>query len=118
MLHDLAHEVAGGKWVVTGGGGYELVDVVPRSWTHLLAIAAHRPVDPTAAVPDAWRDEVYARTRQPAPARMTDGAPAEYIPVSAGREPADRVDAAIMNTCRAVFPGTGCVLRCALPSPM
>ena len=36
---DLAHEVADGRWVVTGGGGYSIVDVVPRSWAHLLAIA-------------------------------------------------------------------------------
>ncbi|MGH3182091.1 MAG: acetoin utilization protein AcuC, partial [Streptosporangiaceae bacterium] len=34
MVHDLAHETAGGKWLLTGGGGYELVQVVPRSWTH------------------------------------------------------------------------------------
>ena len=32
-LHELAHEVAGGRWVATGGGGYALVDVVPRAWT-------------------------------------------------------------------------------------
>ena len=41
-LHDLAHEVAGGRWVATGGGGYALVDVVPRAWTHLLAIVGRR----------------------------------------------------------------------------
>src|SRR5438034_2935537 len=34
---DLAHEHAGGNWVLTGGGGYALVQVVPRAWTHLLA---------------------------------------------------------------------------------
>ena len=38
---------------------------------------------------------------------MTDGAPATYIPVTAGMDPADRVDAAIMNTTRAVFPWHG-----------
>src|SRR4029077_149400 len=43
MLHDLAHEVAGVKWLLTGGGGYQLVQVVPRSWTHLLAVAARAP---------------------------------------------------------------------------
>ena len=42
-LHELAHEVADGRWVVTGGGGYSVVDVVPRAWTHLLAIVAGHP---------------------------------------------------------------------------
>ena len=45
-LHDLAHELTGGRWVATGGGGYAVVDVVPRAWTHLLAIVAGRPLDP------------------------------------------------------------------------
>ena len=47
-LHELAHEVCDGDWVVTGGGGYALVEVVPRAWTHLLAIVggpAARPRD-------------------------------------------------------------------------
>ena len=48
-LHDLAHEVCDGRWVVTGGGGYAVVDVVPRSWTHLLAIVGGAPLDPATA---------------------------------------------------------------------
>ena len=28
-IHELAHEVAGGRWLLTGGGGYELLQVVP-----------------------------------------------------------------------------------------
>ena len=51
LLHDLAHEVADGRWVALGGGGYAVVDVVPRSWTHLLGIATHHPVDPGHAGP-------------------------------------------------------------------
>jgi len=107
MLHDLAHEVADGKWLLTGGGGYQLVQVVPRSWTHLLAVAAGDPVDPSRPVPAAWQALAAARTGESAPARMTDGAPAEFIPVSAGIDPADRVDTAIVNTCRAVFARHG-----------
>ena len=38
---------------------------------------------------------------------MTDGATAEFIPVSVGIDPADRVDAAIVSTCRAVFARHG-----------
>ncbi len=107
MVHDLAHETAGGKWLLTGGGGYELVQVVPRSWTHLLAVAAGDPLDPELAVPDAWRALAAERTGENAPKRMTDGEPATYIPVSAGIDPSDRVDAAIVNTCRAVFAWHG-----------
>jgi acetoin utilization protein AcuC len=107
MLHDLAHEVAGGRWLVTGGGGYELVRVVPRTWTHLLAVASGDPVDPAQPVPSAWQELATGRTGEWAPERMTDGALATYIPVSAGIDPGDRVDASIVNTCRAVFAWHG-----------
>ena len=50
-IHQLAHETAGGRWLLTGGGGYELVQVVPRTWTHLLAEAAGQPGRPAGADP-------------------------------------------------------------------
>ena len=59
-IHRLAHEYAGGRWLLTGGGGYEHVHVVPRSWTHLLFEAAGRPLDPGAATPGLWREYVSA----------------------------------------------------------
>ena len=36
-LHQLAHECAGGRWVATGGGGYQIGNVVPRAWTIYFA---------------------------------------------------------------------------------
>ena len=48
-------EYARGRWIATGGGGYQLVQVVPRSWTHLLAVASGEPIDPAVLVPEAWR---------------------------------------------------------------
>ncbi|MEU0398392.1 acetoin utilization protein AcuC [Streptomyces sp. NPDC006208] len=107
--HDLAHEYAdGGRWVALGGGGYAVVDVVPRSWTHLVGIAAHEPVDPESVIPSSWRDEVYARTRQLAPARMTDGRTSvTWRPWEEGYDPADRLDQAVLATRRAVFPLRG-----------
>ena len=111
-LHHLAHETAGGRWVLTGGGGYELVHVVPRTWTHLLAEAAGRPVDPAAATPPSWREFARARTGVQPPQTMTDGAPASFSPFSAGYDPADSVDRAIMATRNAVFALNG-----LLPSP-
>ncbi|MFR9800024.1 acetoin utilization protein AcuC [Streptomyces sp. MS06] len=102
---DLAHEYADGRWVALGGGGYAVVDVVPRSWTHLVGIAAGRPIEPETLIPEEWRRQVYARTRQLAPGRMTDGrSPVDWAAWDAGYDPADRLDQAVLATRRAVFP--------------
>jgi acetoin utilization protein AcuC len=111
-LHRLAHETAGGRWVLTGGGGYALVQVVPRTWAHLLAEAAGRPLDPAAPTPPSWREFARARTGAHPPQTMTDGAAASFSPFSSGYDPADTVDRAIMATRNAVFP-----LHGLLPSP-
>jgi acetoin utilization protein AcuC len=102
-LHALAHETAGGRWLATGGGGYDLVYVVPRTWTHLLAEASGRPVDPAAATPAAWRDLARARTGVSPPDTMTEGAPVSFAPFSSGFDPGDPVDHAILATRNAVF---------------
>jgi acetoin utilization protein AcuC len=103
-LHELAHACAGGRWLLTGGGGYELVQVVPRTWTHLLAEAAGRPLDPGTEIPPEWRDYATRRTGSPAPELMTEGAPAGFTPVDAGVDPDDPLDQAILATQREIFP--------------
>ncbi len=62
-LHQLAHEVTGGRWIAVGGGGYEIVQVVPRSWTHLLAEITGHPLDPDTETPDSWLELVRATHR-------------------------------------------------------
>ncbi|HEX5291398.1 MAG TPA: acetoin utilization protein AcuC [Streptosporangiaceae bacterium] len=106
-VHQLAHAHAGGRWLLTGGGGYELVRVVPRTWTHLLAEAAGAPVDPRAPTPLAWRDYVRQRTGRSAPESMTDGAVPAFARYEAGYDPGDPLDRAIRATQSAVFPEHG-----------
>jgi acetoin utilization protein AcuC len=106
-LHRLAHEITGGRWVLTGGGGYELVQVVPRAWTHLLAEAAGHPIAPETPTPDAWRDFVRQRTNDSAPLRMTEGADTEVRTWETGYDPASPIDQAVLATRRAVFPDHG-----------
>jgi acetoin utilization protein AcuC len=106
-IHQLAHARAGGRWLLTGGGGYELVQVVPRTWTHLLAEASGAPVDPLTPTPQAWRDYVRQRTGRAAPELMTEGAEPSYLSFEAGYDPADPVDQAIRATRSAVFPEHG-----------
>jgi acetoin utilization protein AcuC len=106
-LHELAHTVCQGRWLATGGGGYAIVDVVPRVWTHLLAIVGGNPVDPQTEVPAAWREHVMATLGKRPPARMTDGRDASYQDWSRGYDPAVWLDRSIAATRRAVFPFNG-----------
>lgn len=103
-LHDLAHELCGGRWLATGGGGYAVVDVVPRAWTHLLAIASEAPIEPETEVAPGWRDHVAAVHGRVAPRRMTDGAQVGVREWGDGYDPADRLDQAVVATRTAVFP--------------
>ena len=106
-IHALAHQVAGGRWLLTGGGGYNLLQVAPRTWAHLLAEAAGYPIDPGARIPATWREYAFRRTGCPAPEVMTDGNDPGYARFEFGYDPADHVDRAIMATRAAVFPEHG-----------
>ncbi len=103
-MRALADEVCDGRWVVTGGGGYALVEAVPRAWTHLLAIATGEPLSPTTEIPDNWQN--LAHRRRPGrkvPTRMTDGAAPRYQPWQPTTSPG-AVDRAIQATRTAVYP--------------
>ncbi|TMM36537.1 MAG: acetoin utilization protein AcuC [Actinobacteria bacterium] len=106
-MRDLAEELCEGRWVVTGGGGYALVEVVPRAWTHLLAVVTGEPLDPATPTPDSWQN--LAHRRRPSrdvPAWMTDRGSATWTAWQPG-ETADAVDRAILATRNAVFPLLG-----------
>jgi acetoin utilization protein AcuC len=107
-LRDLAEQLCDGRWVAMGGGGYALVEAVPRAWTHLLAVVTGEPLDPSLATPQTWR--ALAADRCPdrrCPDVMTDGADPAYHPWSPGFDAPDAVDRTILATRRAVFPLLG-----------
>jgi acetoin utilization protein AcuC len=106
-LRALADEVCEGRWVATGGGGYALVECVPRAWTHLLAVATGAPIDPATVLPERWRALAVARrTWGVVPRTMTDGGMAGYQPWHPGDE-MDAVDRAVLATRRQVYPHFG-----------
>ena len=107
-LHELAHEVCEGKWLALGGGGYAVVDVVPRAWTHLLAIVSGKPVAPEVEVPESWREHVvHALGRTAPPQRMTDGRAPAYRDWGEGYDPATWLDRSVQATRVAAFPLNG-----------
>ncbi len=110
-MHELAHELCEGRWVGLGGGGYEVIEVVPRTWTHLVAVALDRGIPLDEPVPEAWRQYVLERFGVVPPELMGDGASDRgriwWRPWEAGFDPDNSVDRAIMATREAVFPGLG-----------
>jgi acetoin utilization protein AcuC len=102
-LHSLAHEVAGGRWLACGGGGYGLVRCVPRTWTHLLAEASGQPVAPDTLIPRGWQEYVRARgARGDLPQTMGERPLAEVRPWEPGG--GGWLDGAIGAARRAVYP--------------
>ena len=95
LVDRVAHRHAGGRWLSTGGGGYDAYRVVPRSWSHVWLAGAHR--EPPGQTPVAWRErwasEAARYGQAPLPATFDD-AP------NAGEEP-DRQQLASEGQSRA-----------------
>ncbi|MET0931949.1 MAG: acetoin utilization protein AcuC [Aeromicrobium sp.] len=106
-LGALADELCDGKWVAMGGGGYAVMDVVPRAWAHLIAIVSGSPLDPQTLTPDLWRTRIETMRGVPGPQRMTDGRAVGYRPWEHGYDPASWLDRSIMATRAAAFPLNG-----------
>jgi len=106
-IHELAHELCDGRWVALGGGGYDWIDVVPRAWAHLTAIAAGSPIPTDTLVPEDWRTLVKASLGRDAPTVMGDGVVLHPRPWSAGHDPLDPLDRAVLKTIDAVYPALG-----------
>ena len=112
-MRALADRCAQGRWLAVGGGGYDLIRVVPRAWTHLLAAALGVSVDMDTALPESWRAHAGALASDvDLPDAMGDGGDIAYLPwrggdAADGDDRSSRVDAAIADTRNAVFPLLG-----------
>ena len=72
MLHDLAHRVAGGRWVATGGGGYQWARVVPRAWTIYFAEMAG--IELPDELPRRWVEQAADEAGHDVPERLSEPA--------------------------------------------
>ena len=69
-LHALAHTAAGGRWIATGGGGYQWATVVPRAWTIYVAEMAEAPV--ADELPASWVELASGLAGAPVPATLSE----------------------------------------------
>ena len=86
QLHELAHEAAGGRWVATGGGGYQWARVVPRAWTIYFAEMAERTVPDE--IPPAWLELAAAEGGGEVPVTLSEEP-------AAGRDHTEEVESVI-----------------------
>jgi acetoin utilization protein AcuC len=91
---ELATELCGGRWVATGGGGYQPYRVIPRAWALVwMAMTGQRV---PAEVDAGWRAAWQHRSPQPLPATFFDA------PQTNGRhERAARANRATLDELRA-----------------
>ncbi|HUR49381.1 MAG TPA: acetoin utilization protein AcuC [Acidimicrobiales bacterium] len=99
VMHDLAHRVTGGRWIATGGGGYQWASVVPRAWT--LYFAEMAGVEVADDLPPEWVERARRESGEPVPATLSDPSP--------GPQPDDQsdVDASIESVKTVIFPRHG-----------
>ncbi len=118
-MRDLADRYCEGRWLAVGGGGYGLVRVVPRAWTHLIAAALDREIDLSTPIPADWSERVGALAPSvELPTVMGEGSDVSYLPwdgpggtpetgIASLDRALTRIDSAIIATRRAAFPLLG-----------
>ena len=99
LLHDLAHRAAGGKWLATGGGGYQWANVVPRAWTIYFAEMAGAEIPDE--LPESWVELATSTAGHSVPATLTDPA----VQGAGGDRAA--VDQVVADVRRLIFPRHG-----------
>ena len=74
LIDQLAHQHAQGRWLATGGGGYDAYRVVPRSWALIWLAQAH--AEAPAHTPESWRERWTAAAEDfgqaPLPLELVD----------------------------------------------
>jgi acetoin utilization protein AcuC len=90
LVDAIAHRHAGGRWLATGGGGYDAYRVVPRTWALVWLAGVHREPPPStpAAWRDRWADEAARYGQAPLPETFDD-APNAGFEVGATQEAAE-----------------------------
>jgi acetoin utilization protein AcuC len=100
-MHDLAHELCEGRWVATGGGGYDIWRVVPRAWTALWTAVSHQELP--EKVSEDWLSKWGGKSPVKLPRLMSDD-PWDYPPGPRAAEIADRNERTVEEVLENVVP--------------
>jgi len=71
LAHKIAHEYCEGRWIATGGGGYDIWRVVPRAWS-LIWLEMAEKEGGGGEIPAAWLEKWQKISPYPLPERWDD----------------------------------------------
>ncbi len=100
-VHELAHEICGGRWVATGGGGYDIWRVVPRAWTALWAALSHQEMPDE--MPEDWLSKWGEESPVKLPPFTRDDAD-DYPPIKRAAEIEERNRRMVEDLLTKVLP--------------
>jgi acetoin utilization protein AcuC len=105
MLDDVAHRYTEGRWLATGGGGYDAYRVVPRSWSLVWLAQNHAepPAETDATWRQRWEDEADRFGQSPLPQEWLD--PEDLVraePAELAEKNARTVDTALTGALEAL----------------
>ncbi|GIW20887.1 MAG: hypothetical protein KatS3mg065_1183 [Chloroflexota bacterium] len=107
LVDRVAHRYARGRWLATGGGGYDVYRVVPRAWALVWLAAAHRPTP--SVIESGWRErwagEAARHGAGPLPEAFDDP-PNAGFPVRPEQETADEQAEAVVALVRTLVVPT------------
>ena len=103
-VHELVHELCGGRWVAVGGGGYDIWRVVPRAWTALWAAVSHQELP--EELPAEWLERWGDRSPVELPRHMRDET-GEHPPIGRAREISERNRRTVEELMSEVLPLVG-----------
>ncbi|WP_010269910.1 acetoin utilization protein AcuC [Paenibacillus senegalensis] len=78
LIHKLAHQYCGARWIALGGGGYDIWRVVPRAWSLLWLTMIDHPLiqtleqQPLTSLPPSWVKQWQKASQLPLPATWLD----------------------------------------------
>ncbi|OZU89691.1 acetoin utilization protein AcuC [Virgibacillus indicus] len=56
LAHEMAHKYCNGKWIATGGGGYDIWRAVPRAWAQIWNVMKHGQPH-SGKIPETWLEK-------------------------------------------------------------
>ena len=101
LIDRLAHRHTTGRWLATGGGGYDAYRVVPRAWSLVWLAGAHReaPSETPAAWRERWTTEAEHYGQAPLPDTFDDP-PNAGLPLDAAQLAAEERSRATAELAR------------------